>query len=68
MRHATIFVAALVGGLLVAGCDREGPMERAGKQIDEAASQAGKKIEDATEQAGQNLEKAGESLREQAER
>ncbi len=43
------FVAVLVLGLLiaggVAGCKKEGPMERTGKEIDKAATKTGDKIE-----------------------
>ena len=45
-------IAALVLGVLVAGlsgCKKEGPAERAGKEIDKAAEKAGEKIEKAGE-------------------
>ncbi len=47
-------VAALVLGVLVAGlsgCKKEGPAERAGKDMDKAA-----------EKAGQQVEKAGDKI------
>ena len=39
--------AAIVGLLLVAlgGCHKEGPAEKAGKQVDKAVSSAGSQIE-----------------------
>ena len=40
---------ALAGGLLVAGCDEEGPLESLGEAADEAASDAGRAVEDATD-------------------
>lgn len=43
-------VAALVLGILAAGlsgCKKEGPMERAGKEIDKGADKAGDKIKKA---------------------
>lgn len=51
--------AALVLGIALAGlagCEQEGPAERAGKAIDNAAEQAGEKIE-----------KAGEKIRDAVE-
>ena len=48
----TVSTALIMGALLVAlsGCDRnEGPVEKAGKKVDQAAEQAGEKIEEAGE-------------------
>jgi hypothetical protein len=61
----------LCAGLLVAalsGCEREGPMERAGKKVDEAAeslSEATRK-EGPAERAGKQIDKAAEESREEA--
>jgi predicted small lipoprotein YifL len=33
----------------LAGCDREGPVERAGEAVDRTVERAGDKIEDATD-------------------
>jgi hypothetical protein len=50
---ATLAVSAL---LALAGCQKEeGPVERAGKQVDKAV-----------EQAGQQIEKAGEKIQDAA--
>jgi len=57
----------LCGGMMVvsfSACKKEGPAERAGKQIDEAAGKAGKKIDEATEKAGNKIEEAGKKLKE----
>jgi hypothetical protein len=52
---ATAFAAAVLMAGLV-GCQKqEGPMERAGKQVDKA-----------TEKAGQQIEKAGEKIQDVA--
>ena len=40
---------ALLAAALVAACDREGPLERAGESVDRAAERAGDKIERATD-------------------
>jgi len=47
-----LVVPAMAGILLLGGlaaCDREGPMERAGEQIDKTAEKAGDKVEKATD-------------------
>jgi len=45
-------VAVLVSGVMVVGlfgCKKEGPAERAGREIDQAAEKAGKQMEKAGE-------------------
>jgi len=49
MKTVSAIAAALVLGITLAGCEQEGPVERAGKAIDNAAEQAGEKIEKAGE-------------------
>ena len=48
-----VFLLAFVLGL--AGCQQEGPAEKAGKKIDKA----GEKIDKATEKAGKTIEDQG---------
>lgn len=61
--------------LLLSGCEREGPAERAGEQMDEAAEgtrrvvpgegpveRAGKEVDDAVEAAGDKIEDAGDKI------
>jgi hypothetical protein len=60
-----MFSSMLGAGLLVivlGGCEREGPMERAGEKVDEAVEDLSKatKKEGAMEQAGKKLDKAAE--------
>lgn len=43
-------------GAAVPGCEREGPAERTGKEVDKA-----------TKQAGENLEKAGKDIQKAAQ-
>ena len=61
-------IAALVLGILAAGVSgckkKEGPAERAGKEIDKAAEKAGQQIDKALDKTGEKLEKAGEKLKE----
>ena len=52
IKKIVLLVAALA---LLAACNREGPAEKAGRQIDQAASKA-----------GQAIEKAGENVRDAA--
>lgn len=50
MKMGKILVAALVLGSVAAGlsgCKKEGPAERAGKEIDRSVEKAGKEIEKA---------------------
>ena len=49
---AAAMVAVLIG---LCGCEKQGPMERAGKQIDKAV-----------DKTGQQIEKAGESIQDTA--
>jgi hypothetical protein len=67
MIRATMIATSLLAALLLAGCEREGPMERAGEQIDESAAEAGEKVDEAAENAGEKLEEAGEEIREKAD-
>ena len=58
----TVSTALIMGALLVAlsGCDRnEGPVEKAGKKVDQAAEQAGEEIEEAGEKI-QDAAKGGD--------
>lgn len=48
----TLMMVALVTGL--AGCEKEGPAERAGKAVDNAVKKTGEKIE----QAGEKVQDA----------
>ena len=59
-------IAALVLGILaagVSGCKKEGPMERAGKEVDKAAEKTAQEFDKAVEKAGKKIEKAGEKIK-----
>ena len=72
----TLSAALVMSALLVAlsGCQKqEGPMEKAGKEIDKAAETVGEKMEKAGEEVdkaaatvGEKIEKAGESIQDAA--
>jgi hypothetical protein len=48
-----LFATAALGG--IAGCEREGPMERAGENLDEASRDLGNAIEDKCEDAKERM-------------
>jgi hypothetical protein len=52
---------------LIAACHEEGPAERAGRQIDEAAQQAGEAMKEAGEKARDEMGKMGRDLEEKTE-
>lgn len=65
MRISTMLFAVAVSIALMfgaVGCDREGPAERAGENIDRAAERAGDKIEEASEKAAEKIEDAKEDV------
>jgi len=62
---AVMVVGVLVGGL--SGCKKkEGPLERAGKEMDKAVEKTGQQIEKAVEKTGEKVEKAGEKIKDAA--
>lgn len=73
LRTFTLTICLLFA-LGLAGCDREGPAEKAGERIDksmeragEKIDQAGEKMEQATRNAGEKIEQAGEKVKEKAQ-
>ena len=61
-----LMMIMVVLGAAVVGCESsEGPAERAGKQIDQAADQAGDTIDQTVEKAGEKIEEAGDTIREE---
>jgi predicted small secreted protein len=46
-RSVTVVIAAVVLIAVLGGCQKEGPAERAGKQVDKAVDKAGEQIEKA---------------------
>jgi outer membrane murein-binding lipoprotein Lpp len=43
----SLAAALIVGALLISGCQKEGPAERAGKEVDSAVGKVGQQIEKA---------------------
>jgi hypothetical protein len=69
------WISIIILGLALAGCDRdedkrinEGPAERAGRQLDKAASKAAVELDKAAEDAGRTINKAAEVIGEKMEK
>jgi hypothetical protein len=60
-----VISAVVFGGALACHKEKpaEGPMERAGKSVDQAAHDTKEGVEDATEKAGEKTEEAGDSIK-----
>ena len=60
-------IAVLVLCILVAGVfgckKKEGPMEKAGREMDKAAEKTGQQINKAVEKTGEKIEKAGDKIK-----
>lgn len=50
-----LFISLLTSMVAIAGCEKDGPMERAGESIDNATEDADDALDDATEDAGDAL-------------
>ncbi len=63
-------ILLLVGGLGcgIGACEKKGPAERAGEQIDKTVEGAGDKVEKAGEKVGGAVERAGEKVEEKTDR
>jgi F0F1-type ATP synthase membrane subunit b/b' len=68
---STFAMAVLAAGLV--GCEKhdtasgdKGPAERAGQQLDQAASKAGEELNKAAVKAGEGLQQAGKELQNKA--
>jgi hyperosmotically inducible protein len=54
------FIVLLLSFVLgLAGCQQEGPVEKAGKKVDKAAEKAGDKIDKTLEKTGKAIEEQG---------
>lgn len=65
MRKANTAAALLASFVLaagIAGCDREGPAERAGENVDETMERAGERTDEAVENMGESAERAGDNI------
>lgn len=55
-------LCALMFAFGLAACNKPGPAEKAGQEIDNAAKKAGDKVEDASKKVGDKLEEAGDKV------
>lgn len=55
-----ILIVPLLFGMIIVGCEKDGPMEDAGEAIDEAVEDAGEAIEDAQEKVEDAVEEQQE--------
>ncbi len=63
LKKIIVLISILVFlGIGTIGCEREGPAERTGKKLDDAAEQVGEKAEKLMEKSGEKLEEAGEKM------
>ncbi len=68
MRKLAILLLVVGLGFGIGACERKGPAERAGEQVDKAVEGAGDKVEQAGEKAGGAVEKAAEKVEEKTDR
>ncbi|HEX5464296.1 MAG TPA: hypothetical protein VFW88_06235 [Burkholderiales bacterium] len=64
MRIVVALLTAVAAVTMVTGCEKEGPAEKAGKQIDQAVEKAGDQADKAADAAGDKLKDAGDKLKE----
>ena len=67
MRKAPALALILFAAIFAYGCEKKGPAEKAGEEIDDTmtealdkAEEAGEKIQDAAEEAREKIEEASE--------
>jgi F0F1-type ATP synthase membrane subunit b/b' len=69
-----VFLALLIGwlGVVLGSCskseDAKGPMEKAGKSVDDTMAKARERAGQAIEKAGETIKETGEKMRESVER
>lgn len=62
---AVMVMSALL--VVLPGCQKkEGPAERAGKELDMAVEKAGNEVDKAAEKVGEQVEKAGDNIQDAA--
>lgn len=64
---AAFVIAGMALMLGICACEKEGPAEKAGKNIDEAVENAGDAMKKAGESAGEKLEEAGDKVKDATE-
>ena len=62
IKKSSILALATFMAIGLTACDKKGPAEQAGENIDNAAENMGDKIENATDNAGDKVEAAGDRV------
>jgi predicted small lipoprotein YifL len=62
MFKSTTLIALATLMFLLTACEKEGPAEQAGKNIDQAVEQIQEKADDAGDKAADTLEQAGDKI------
>ena len=64
MLNGKVLAAVVIlSSMALAGCEDEGPAQRAGERLDDAMSEAQDRFEDAREEIEEAAEEVGEALR-----
>ncbi len=66
IKKMQLAAVAMTFTLGLAACDKPGPAENAGKEIDQVTEKAGEKIDQAMHKAGDEIDQASKSLSDQA--
>jgi len=67
-RKLAILLLVVGLGFGIGACERKGPAERAGEQIDKAVEGAGDKVEQVGEKIGGAVERSAEKVEEKTDR
>lgn len=75
LKASHLAIMALALGLLISGCDSQGPAEEAGEKIDNTVEQAKEKLDEAidepnegpAEEAGEKIDEAVDATKEKLE-
>ena len=67
-RKLAILLLVVGLGFGIGACERKGPAERAGENVDKAVERAGDKVERAGDKVGGAVERAGDKVEEKTDR
>jgi hyperosmotically inducible periplasmic protein len=63
IKKLLLILLATTFAIGLAACNKPGPAEKLGQEIDQATEKAGDKIEDVAEKAGDKLDEAGNKIK-----
>jgi len=67
-RKLAILLLVVGLGFGIGACERKGPAERAGENVDKAVERAGDKVERAGDKVGGAVERAGDKVEEKTDK